>query len=64
MARSRAAAGLVFTRTAGICNTDLNELIRGYMQFRGVLGHNSSVCVDGPLEGIASSADRFLAESA
>lgn len=25
-------------RLAGICNTDL-ELVRGYMNFRGVLGH-------------------------
>jgi len=29
---------LIRVRTAGICNTDL-ELIRGYMGFRGVLGH-------------------------
>jgi alcohol dehydrogenase len=29
---------LIRTKLAGICNTDL-ELIRGYMGFRGVLGH-------------------------
>ena len=29
---------VVRTRLAGICNTDL-ELLRGYMTFRGVLGH-------------------------
>jgi threonine dehydrogenase-like Zn-dependent dehydrogenase len=29
---------LVRVRTAGICNTDL-EITRGYMQFRGILGH-------------------------
>ena len=29
---------LVQVRLAGICNTDL-ELVRGYMSFRGVLGH-------------------------
>src|SRR5215510_9621594 len=29
---------LIRTKLAGICNTDL-ELIRGYMDFRGVLGH-------------------------
>lgn len=41
----------VRTRTAGICNTDL-ELIRGYMQFRGVLGHEFvGMALDGPLEG-------------
>lgn len=41
----------VQTRTAGICNTDL-ELLRGYMQFRGVLGHEFvGTALDGPLEG-------------
>src|SRR5512136_1582546 len=29
---------LIRTRLAGICNTDL-EIIRGYMNFQGVLGH-------------------------
>ncbi len=29
---------LIRLRLAGICNTDL-ELVRGYMGFRGVLGH-------------------------
>src|SRR5688572_11349608 len=29
---------IVDVRSAGICNTDL-ELARGYMSFRGVLGH-------------------------
>jgi threonine dehydrogenase-like Zn-dependent dehydrogenase len=29
---------LIRTRLAGICNTDL-ELVRGYMAYRGVLGH-------------------------
>src|SRR5512135_1992624 len=33
---------------AGICNTDL-ELVKGYMQFRGVLGHEFvGVVEDGP----------------
>lgn len=33
---------------AGICNTDL-ELLRGYMQFRGVLGHEFvGTAIDGP----------------
>jgi alcohol dehydrogenase len=42
VARSEPEAGpgeaLVRTRLAGVCNTDL-ELVRGYMGFRGVLGH-------------------------
>ncbi len=29
---------LIRTRLAGICNTDL-EIVRGYMEFKGVLGH-------------------------
>lgn len=33
-----AGEALVRVRLAGICNTDL-ELVRGYMAFRGVLGH-------------------------
>lgn len=41
----------VRTRTAGICNTDL-ELLRGYMGFRGVLGHEFvGTALDGPLAG-------------
>ncbi len=34
----RPGEALVRVRLAGICNTDL-ELVRGYMAFRGVLGH-------------------------
>lgn len=34
----RPAEALVRVRVAGICNTDL-EIIRGYMGFQGVLGH-------------------------
>ena len=38
-------------RFAGICNTDL-ELLRGYMGFRGVLGHEFvGTALDGPLAG-------------
>jgi threonine dehydrogenase-like Zn-dependent dehydrogenase len=41
----------VHTRTAGICNTDL-ELLRGYMNFCGVLGHEFvGTALDGPLAG-------------
>ena len=36
---------------AGVCNTDL-ELVKGYMGFEGVLGHEfSGVALDGPLAG-------------
>lgn len=39
---------LVRVALAGICNTDL-ELVKGYMQFRGVLGHEFvGVVEDGP----------------
>lgn len=34
----RPGEALIRVRLAGICNTDL-ELVRGYMSFRGVLGH-------------------------
>ena len=41
---------LVRVALAGICNTDL-ELVKGYMQFRGVLGHEFvGVVEDGPSE--------------
>lgn len=46
----RAGAGLAVVRVtlAGVCNTDL-ELTRGYMAFRGVLGHEFvGVVHDGP----------------
>ena len=36
--RPEAGEALVRVLTAGICNTDL-ELVKGYMGFRGVLGH-------------------------
>jgi threonine dehydrogenase-like Zn-dependent dehydrogenase len=41
---------LVRVALAGICNTDL-ELVKGYMDFRGVLGHEFTGTVeDGPVE--------------
>ena len=41
----------VRTRVAGICNTDL-ELVRGYMGFSGVLGHEFvGEALDGKLAG-------------
>jgi threonine dehydrogenase-like Zn-dependent dehydrogenase len=42
---------IVRVRTAGVCETDL-QLIRGYMGFRGVLGHEFvGVAESGPLAG-------------
>ncbi|MDA1000888.1 MAG: alcohol dehydrogenase catalytic domain-containing protein, partial [bacterium] len=38
---------LVRVRRAGVCATDL-ELIRGYMGFRGILGHEFAGVVEGP----------------
>lgn len=35
---AKADEALIRVRLAGICNTDL-EIVRGYMQFQGVLGH-------------------------
>ena len=46
------APGMAIVRVAraGVCNTDL-ELVKGYMGFRGVLGHEFTGCVeDGPQE--------------
>jgi threonine dehydrogenase-like Zn-dependent dehydrogenase len=45
--RPQPAAGTAVVRVdvAGICNTDL-ELVRGYMSFRGVLGHEFVGTVD------------------
>lgn len=41
---------IIRVRVAGICNTDL-ELARGYMGFRGVLGHEFAGTVDeGPVD--------------
>jgi threonine dehydrogenase-like Zn-dependent dehydrogenase len=53
--------GFVVARVsaAGICNTDL-EIVRGYMNFRGVLGHEFvGVVVDGPSEWLGA---RIVAE--
>lgn len=45
---SSPGVAVVRVTLAGICNTDL-ELTRGYMQFRGVLGHEFvGVVADGP----------------
>lgn len=41
---------IVDVRVAGVCNTDL-EIVRGYMGFSGVLGHElCGVVVEGPAE--------------
>jgi threonine dehydrogenase-like Zn-dependent dehydrogenase len=45
-----AATAVVRVHLAGVCNTDL-ELTRGYMGFRGVLGHEFvGTVMDGPVE--------------
>jgi threonine dehydrogenase-like Zn-dependent dehydrogenase len=46
--RADAATAVVRVSSAGICNTDL-ELVKGYMDFRGVLGHEFvGTVLDGP----------------
>lgn len=48
--RADAATAVVRVALAGICNTDL-EIVKGYMGFRGVLGHELvGTVVDGPAE--------------
>jgi len=52
VAEPEPAAGMALVRVtlAGVCNTDL-ELVRGYMGFRGVLGHEFvGVVEEGPEE--------------
>jgi len=47
----RADEVLVRVVCAGVCETDL-QLVKGYMGFRGVLGHEFvGVAESGPLEG-------------
>ncbi len=46
----KAGQALIRIRRVGICNTDL-ELIKGYMNFRGILGHEFvGEVIDGPSE--------------
>src|SRR5262250_1339908 len=46
----RHGMALVRVTRAGVCRTDL-EIVKGYMSFRGVLGHELvGVVVDGPAE--------------
>jgi threonine dehydrogenase-like Zn-dependent dehydrogenase len=48
--RADAATAVVHVALAGICNTDL-EIVKGYMGFRGVLGHELvGRVVDGPAD--------------
>lgn len=57
--RPAAGEALVRVRKAGICNTDL-ELVRGYLGFRGVLGHE----LVGTIEALPLGADAALAVGA
>src|SRR5260370_39671882 len=50
---------LVRVTHAGICNTDL-EIIRGYMAFEGVLGHEFVGIVEGVHEGSGATAPTYL----
>lgn len=46
----RERSAIVEVRIAGVCRTDL-EIVQGYMEFRGVLGHEVvGIVVDGPPE--------------
>jgi len=46
--RAKTGAATIRVTLAGVCNTDL-EIARGYMDFRGVLGHEfTGVVADGP----------------
>ncbi len=50
---------LIRVLLAGICNTDL-EIVRGYMNFQGVLGHEFVGIVEAVHEGPGASAPRHF----
>jgi threonine dehydrogenase-like Zn-dependent dehydrogenase len=50
---------LIRVLQAGICNTDL-EIIRGYMDFQGVLGHEFVGIVESVHEGPGATAPTYL----
>ena len=51
-----AETAVVRVQLAGVCNTDL-ELVKGYMGFRGVLGHEFvGTVADGPADVARPSA--------
>src|SRR5256714_6407226 len=50
---------LIRVLLAGICNTDL-EIIRGYLAFQGVLGHEFVGIVESVHEGPGASTPRSL----
>ncbi|MGH2497880.1 MAG: MDR/zinc-dependent alcohol dehydrogenase-like family protein [Ktedonobacteraceae bacterium] len=50
---------LIRVLQVGICNTDL-EIIRGYMAFEGVLGHEFVGIVEGVHEGSGATAPTYL----
>src|SRR5713101_376873 len=50
---------LIKVLQVGICNTDL-EIIRGYMDFQGVLGHEFVGIVESVHEGSGATSPRYL----
>src|SRR5215471_15454482 len=50
---------LIRVLQAGICNTDL-EIIRGYLDFEGVLGHEFVGIVEAVHEGPGASSPTYL----
>ncbi len=50
---------LIKVLQVGICNTDL-EIIRGYMDFQGVLGHEFVGIVESVYEGPGATSPRYL----
>src|SRR5436305_4459774 len=52
---------LIRVLLAGICNTDL-EIVRGYMAFQGVLGHELVGMVEAVHEGPGASPPTYLIE--
>src|SRR5947199_2618620 len=54
----KAGEALIRILLAGICNTDL-EIVRGYMAFQGVLGHEFVGIVEAVHEGSGASVPTF-----
>jgi threonine dehydrogenase-like Zn-dependent dehydrogenase len=50
---------LIRVLLAGICNTDL-EIVRGYMNYQGILGHEFVGIVEAVHEGLGASVPRHL----
>jgi threonine dehydrogenase-like Zn-dependent dehydrogenase len=55
----RSGEALIRVLLAGICNTDL-EIVRGYMAFQGILGHEFVGIVEAVHEGAGASPPTYL----